>query len=99
MSLMDPPNQTPVRSGWAPGGWGLPLYHHAPTAGFGLRVWAPPACAAAGGVIAIKMTNCVSQPMPMEVKKVLFISDLLLRTNRAQQKYFNANREFDKQIE
>src|SRR2546422_3850111 len=41
MSLIDPPNQTPVKSGWGPGGWGSPLYHHAPTAGFGLRGCAP----------------------------------------------------------
>src|SRR2546427_12009818 len=41
MSLIDPPNQTPVKSGWGPGGWGSPLYHHTAKPRFGLLGAAP----------------------------------------------------------
>src|SRR5439155_5318596 len=77
MSLMEPPNQTPVRSGWGPGGCGSPLYHHAPTAGLGFGGGAPRPCAAAGVVTSIKTKNTVTAKT-IEISERWFIPYLLV---------------------
>src|SRR2546422_11560779 len=78
MSLIEPPNHTPVRSAWEAGGWGSPLYHQDPTAGLGLRGWAPRPCATAGVEIVMKTAKTVAA-VPIEISERLFVSNLLIQ--------------------